>query len=56
MDPRKDAKMKFGTKTNSNMQNTMVMLTLPVFDRKDTFLGKFAQKNLNCLLNMKLRI
>ena len=32
---------KFGTKTNSNMQNLLVLLTFSVFDWKYLFRGKF---------------
>ena len=36
--------MKFGTKTNSNVQNSMVMFTFSVFDQKYPFLGKLVAK------------
>ena len=37
-------KLKFGTYTNSNMQNSMVMFTFSVFDRKYPFWGNWVQK------------
>ena len=37
-------KLKFGTKTNSNMQNSMAMFTFSTFDRKFPFRAYFAQK------------
>ena len=44
-------KLKFGTKTNFNMWNSMMMLTLSVFDQ--SFLGKFGPKIQNCLFKVK---
>ena len=41
-------KLKFGTFTNSNMQNSMVLLILSILDRKHPFLGKFGPKNQTC--------
>ena len=37
-------KPKFGTYTNSNMKNIMVMFIFSVFDRKYPFLGILFQK------------
>ena len=41
-------KLKFGTFTNSNMQNSMALLILSILDRKHPFLGKFGPKNQTC--------
>ena len=38
-------KVKFGTQTNLNMQNSLVMLTLFVFDQKYPFQLTLVQKN-----------
>ena len=48
-------KLKFGTDANLNMENSMVMFTLSVFDRKNPFFGKFISKNWNCWLKLKFR-
>ena len=45
--------LKFGTKSNSNMKNPMVMFTLSIFERKYPFYCKFVSKNQNCLLKLK---
>ena len=37
-------KLKFGTYTNSNMQNSMVMFTFSVFDRKYPYWANLVQK------------
>ena len=37
-------KLKFGTYTNSNMQNSMVMFSFSVFDRKYPFWANLVQK------------
>ena len=37
-------KLKFGTCTNSNMQNSMVMFICSVFDQKYSFLANLVQK------------
>ena len=37
-------KLKFGTSTNSNMQNSMVMFTFSVFDWKYSLLANLVQK------------
>ena len=37
-------KLKFGTQTNSNMQNSMVVLTFSVFDWRYAFWGNLVQK------------
>ena len=36
--------LKFGTKTSSNMENSMVVFTFSVLDGKDTFLANLVQK------------
>ena len=41
-------KEKFDTKTNSNMQHSMVVSILSVLDSKATLFGKFGPKNRNC--------
>ena len=46
-------KLKFGTKTNSNMQNSMALFTFSVLDRKYPFLDKFGPKNQNCQFKLK---
>ena len=46
-------KVKFVTKTNSNMQNSMAMFTFSVFDRKYCFLGKLDPKIQNCSFKVK---
>ena len=38
-------KFKFGTWTNSNIQNSMALFTFPYLDRKKHFLGKFGPRN-----------
>ena len=38
-------KLKFGAYTNSNMQNSMVMLTFSVFDSNYPFLANLVKKN-----------
>ena len=45
--------LKFGTYTNSNMQNSIVMFTFFVFVRKCFFEGKFGPKNINYQFNLK---
>ena len=42
-------KPKFGTLTNSNMQNLMVMFTFSIFDQKYPFFGIFGPKIQNSL-------
>ena len=37
-------KLKFGTETNSNMQNSMALFTFSVSDRKHRFWGNLVQK------------
>ena len=46
-------KLKFGTQTNSNMQNSMAVFTFFCFRRKTLFLGKFGTKNQNCQFKLK---
>ena len=36
--------LKFGTSTNLNMQNSMVVFTVAVLDQKYPFWANFAQK------------
>ena len=45
-------KLKFGTSTNSNMQNSVVEFTL-YFLSEIPFLGKFGQKFQNCQFKLK---
>ena len=47
------SKLKFDTQINSNMQNSMVVFTFSIFDRKYLFLGKFGSKNQNCQFKLK---
>ena len=44
--------MKFGTLTNSNMQNSMALFNFFVLDRKH-FVGKFGPKSQNCQFKLK---
>ena len=46
-------KLKFGTCTNSDIQNSMVIFTFSVFDRESTFFGKFGPKNQNYQSKLK---
>ena len=46
-------KLKFGTYTNSNMQNSMVIFTFVCFWPEFSFLGKFGLKNKNCWFKLK---
>ena len=46
-------KLIFGTSTNSNMQNSVVVFIL-CFRLEISFLGKFGPKNKNYLLKLKL--
>ena len=41
-------KLKFGTKTNSNRQNSMMMFSFSDFDWKYPFMANIVQKNHNC--------
>ena len=41
-------RLKFGTKTNSNIQNSMLMISFSVLDQKYTFWGKFGTKIKSC--------
>ena len=45
-------KLKFAAQTNSNMQNSMVLFTFSVSDRKYRFLSKFGTKIQNCLFKV----
>ena len=47
-------KLKFGTKTNWNMQNSMVMFILFVLDKKYHFLTMLVQKNKSVSLSWNL--
>ena len=48
-------KVKFDTKTNLNMRNSMVVSILSVLDWKWLhFLGKFGPKNHNCQFKLKI--
>ena len=38
-------KLKFGTQTNSNVQNAIVIFTFPFSTGKILFLGKFGPEN-----------
>ena len=50
-------KLKFGTKTDSNIHNLMGMLYFSAFDKKYLFLGNLLEKNQNCWgWNLKPRI
>ena len=44
---------KFGTYTNMNMQNTMVVFTFSIFDRKYLFGGTFGLNNQNYQFELK---
>ena len=46
-------KLKFAAQTNSNMQNSMVLFTFSVSDRKYRFLSKFGTKIQNCFFNVE---
>ena len=46
-------KMEFGSKTNLNRQNSMMMFPFSAFDHKISFLGKFGPKIQNCLFTLK---
>ena len=46
-------KLKFGTKTNSNMHNSIVMFIFSRFPPEIPFLGKFGPKNQNCQFKLK---
>ena len=41
-------KVKFDTKTDSNMQHSMLVSILSVLDSKATLFGKFGPKNRSC--------
>ena len=47
-------KWKFGTNTNLNMQNSVMMSTLFVFDHK--YPSNIPPKNQNCQLKLKIGI
>ena len=47
-------KLKCVTWSNSKMQNSMVMFTFSVLDRKHPFFGKFGPKNQNCQFKLRL--
>ena len=46
-------KLKFGTMTNSNQQNSMVVFAFSVLDWKHRFWAKFGPKNQNCQFKLK---
>ena len=46
-------KLKFGSQTNSNMQNSMMLFTFFCFWVEIPFLGKFGSKNQNCHFMLK---
>ena len=46
--------LKFGTKTNSNMQNSLVIFTFSFFSPRMPHLGKFGLKSQSCQFNLKL--
>ena len=46
-------KLEFGTFTNSNIQNSIVMFDYSVGDKKYLFLEKFDPKNQNCQFKLK---
>ena len=48
-------KLKFGTQTNSNMQNSMVVFIFLCFRPETHFLGKVGSKNQNCQFKLKFR-
>ena len=45
-------KLKFGTYTNSNMQNSMALLTFSVLDQQNSFWANLV-KNQNCQFKLK---
>ena len=47
-------KVKFGTQTNLNMQNSMVTITLSVFDWNYSFRANFGFKNSKLSNNMSI--
>ena len=47
-------KLKFGTKTDSNMKDSKVMIILSVFNRKHPFFGQVLCEKSNSLLKMKV--
>ena len=48
--------MNFGSQTNSNMQNAMVMFPFSVFDQKYPCLGKFCSRNQNFQFKLKFGV
>ena len=48
-------KQKFGTQTNLNMQNSMVLFTFLVFDQKYPFWGNLIQKKQKLSLSAKVQ-
>ena len=49
-------KVKLNTYTNSNMQNSMMLLTFSIFDWKYPFgANKFGLKSQNCQFKLKFR-
>ena len=45
--------LKFGTKTNLNMRNSMMMFTFSVFEHKYLSWVNLVQKIQNCLFKLK---
>ena len=45
--------LKFGTSTKLNMQNSMVVFTFSIFNRKYILGGKFGPKNQNSQFELK---
>ena len=46
-------KLNFGTYSDSNMQNSIVVFTFPLFCTEIPYLGKFVLKTQNCLFKVK---
>ena len=47
-------KLKFDTKSNSDMKNSMVMSIFSIFDQKYPFFGKFVPKIQNYLFEAEM--
>ena len=46
-------KVKLGTQSNFNMQNSIMMFIFSIFDQNKSFLGKLGPKNQNCQFKLK---